>query len=168
VSQSSRVPRRLRRAIPRDPSAGAATAIVGGAIAAAVVLIVVIAVTASALTSGSGPGNTGVAAAGGSSGSGNCTLYENFEYEGTATLPVTAASLASSMEQVNTACTGHAIPVTCNDPTNYSAYIPGTVLYACSPPAQDVQEAQTPQGVGMGEGDGVVVYPATGLWIDKN
>jgi hypothetical protein len=168
VSQSSRVPRRLRRAIPRDPTAGAATAIVGGAIAAAVVLIVVIAVTASALTSGSGPGNTGVAAAGGSSGSGGCTLYENFEYDGTATLPVTAASLASSMEQVNTACTGNAVPVTCDDPTNYSAYIPGTVLYACSPPAQDVQEAQTAQGVGMGEGDGVVVYPTTGFWIDKN
>jgi hypothetical protein len=168
VSQSSRVPRRLRHAIPRDPSPGVATAIVGGAIAAAVVLIVVIAVTASALTSGNGPGNTGVAAAGGSSGSGKCTLYQGFEYDGTATLPVTAASLASSMEQVNTACTGNAVPVTCDDPTNYSAYIPGTVLYACSPPAQDVQEAQTAQGVGMGEGDAVVVYPTTGVWIDKN
>jgi hypothetical protein len=72
------------------------------------------------------------------------------------------------MEQVNTACTGNAVPVTCDDPTNYSAYIPGTVLYACSPPAQDVQEAQTAQGVGMGEGDAVVVYPTTGVWIDKN
>ena len=53
ASQSHRLPRRLRHAIPRDPSAGVAAAIVAGATAAAVVIVAVIAVIASALTSGS-------------------------------------------------------------------------------------------------------------------
>jgi len=67
ASQSRRLPRRLRHALPRDPSAGVATAIVAGATAAAVVIVAVIAVIASALTSGSstpqaGSGSVGSAA----------------------------------------------------------------------------------------------------------
>jgi hypothetical protein len=67
ASQSRRLPRRLRHAIPRDPSAGVAAAIVAGATAAAVVVVAVIAVIASALTSGSstpqaGSGSVGPAA----------------------------------------------------------------------------------------------------------
>ena len=72
ASQSHLLPRRLRRALPHDPSAGTAAAIVAGAAAAAIVVIVVIAVIASGLTSGNptpqaGLGNTGPAATGGGS-----------------------------------------------------------------------------------------------------
>jgi eukaryotic-like serine/threonine-protein kinase len=73
VSQSDRVPRRLRRALPHDPSAGTAAAIVGAAAATVVVIIAVIAVMAGALTSSSptpqaGLGNSTPAAAGTATG----------------------------------------------------------------------------------------------------
>jgi hypothetical protein len=60
------------------------------------------------------------------------------------------------------------VPVTCSYIGDPNVNAPGTVVYGCSPPAQDVQEAQTAQGVGMGEGDGVVVNPKTGFWRDEN
>ncbi|HXL94273.1 MAG TPA: sigma-70 family RNA polymerase sigma factor [Streptosporangiaceae bacterium] len=174
AEDSSRLPRWLRRVIPHNAGPGASIAVVAAFAAAVIVGVVIIATVASALTSGggsgaqAGAGSSGAALAGGSSGSGGCTLYENFEYAGTATLPVTDASLESSLEQVNTACTGHVVPVTCSYIGDPNVDAPGTVVYGCSPPAQDVQEAQTAQGVGMGEGDGVVVNPKTGFWRDEN
>ena len=53
AGQSSRLPQRLRRAIPRDPSPGTSIAIVSGAIVAAIVVVAILAAAASALTSGS-------------------------------------------------------------------------------------------------------------------
>ncbi len=53
ASRSNRLPRWLRHALPHNPSAGVATAIVAGATAAAVAAVVVVAVIAAALTSGS-------------------------------------------------------------------------------------------------------------------
>jgi RNA polymerase sigma factor (sigma-70 family) len=163
VSQSSRTPRWLRRALPQDPSPRASVAMVAGAVAAIVVLVIVVAVAA---TGGSGgPSPTSQNGAGGgtaAAGTSKCTLYQNFEYEGTSALPVSDSSLASSLHQVIAACTGHQIPITCDDPTDYSAYQPGTVMYACSPPAQDQQEANTLQDAG------VVVNPKTGSWVDGN
>lgn len=59
ASRSSRTPRWLRRALPRDPSPGAAMAIAAGVTAAAVVLVAVIAAIAATLTSGSPSGQAG-------------------------------------------------------------------------------------------------------------
>jgi len=66
ASQSSRLPRWLRRAVPRDPGPGTSIAIVAAAIAAAVVIVAVLVAAASALTSGSPapqPGGGGTAVA---------------------------------------------------------------------------------------------------------
>lgn len=65
----SRLPRWLRRAVPRDPGPGTSIAIVAAAIAAAVVIVAVLVVAASALTSGNpapqaGEGGTAVAQGG--------------------------------------------------------------------------------------------------------
>jgi hypothetical protein len=66
ASQSRRLPRRLRRALPRDPGRGTSVAIVTGAIAAAIVIIAILVAAASTLTSGNpapqtGEGGTAVA-----------------------------------------------------------------------------------------------------------
>jgi RNA polymerase sigma factor (sigma-70 family) len=53
AAQSSRLPQRLRRAIPQDPGPGTSIAIVSGTIAAAIVVVAILAAAASALTSGS-------------------------------------------------------------------------------------------------------------------
>jgi eukaryotic-like serine/threonine-protein kinase len=50
ASRSKRVPRRLRRSLPRDPSPGTATGIVAGAAAAVLVIVAVVAVLAATLT----------------------------------------------------------------------------------------------------------------------
>jgi RNA polymerase sigma factor (sigma-70 family) len=72
AAQSSRLPRRLRRAIPQDPGPGTSVAIVSGAIVAAIVVVAILAAAASALTSGSPApqaGEGGVAIAQGSQSS---------------------------------------------------------------------------------------------------
>jgi RNA polymerase sigma factor (sigma-70 family) len=77
ASESNRVPRWLRRAIPHDAGPGASIAVVAAFVVAVIVAVVVIASVASALTSGGSPtaqagqgsSGLGVAGTGGSPGS---------------------------------------------------------------------------------------------------
>jgi serine/threonine-protein kinase len=177
ASQSHRLPRRLRHAIPRDPSAGMAAAIVAGATAAAVVVIVVVAVIASALTSGSSTpqafsGNTGTAAAGTSPGgapssasgsagitySGSCFAAGQI-LNGVAALPVNEASVAASIRQQDSSCYGtpiSQITVTCGYPYTFTTNTPepeGTISYTCND---------------NGQPSAYYVNPATGAWMAQS
>lgn len=150
ASESNRLPRWLRRAIPHDAGPGASITVVAAFVAAIIVAVVVIASVASALTSGgsptpeAGPGNGGaVVAAGGSpdTGSGgaasvsagNCT-YSAEDLAGKVTPPVTATSLAASLRQQAAACFGYplsAASATCDDPTTANVE-PGYIDYTCT------------------------------------
>ncbi len=165
ASQSSRLPRWLRRAIPPDAGPGASVAIVAGAVAAVVVVIVVISAVATALTSSSptpqvaagnpAPAATSVAgpASAGSSGS-SCSQAGAIALNGTATLPASAASVAHSMDQLITNCTGKPTSATCTFADNDGA----DDSYACTMSAQEVQK--------LGEIPPATVYvnKATGVW----
>jgi serine/threonine protein kinase len=167
ASQSHRLPRRLRRALPRDPSAGMAAAIVAGTTAAAIVIIAVLAVIATSLTSSSPPsqaglGNNGPAAAGTSPGSAggpaaaaiphDCT-YSSADLAGKVALPVTAASLAASLREQAAACYGYplsAVSATCDDPTTANIEV-GYIDYTCTYSLQ----ASGPTSPAFNSGQGV-------------
>jgi RNA polymerase sigma factor (sigma-70 family) len=137
ASESNRLPRWLRRAIPRDAGPGASITVVAAFVAAVIVAVVVIVTVASALTSGgsatpqAGPGTGGVAAIN-TAGSGASQPSDCSNWQGNAALPVTTASLASSIHQVVTTCTGHAVSVTCTAPPEPWDY------YTCTIPQQGV------------------------------
>jgi hypothetical protein len=163
VSQSNRVPRRLRQAIPHDAGPGLSAAIVAGAVAAAVVVIVIVASLASALTSGNptpqaASGNTGPAAASsggsppGSASNSSICLGDSGDLAQTAALPVTTASITRSLQQDAASCFGYPISqvtATCG------AAIPQTtdVVFLCSvlsPAGKDPYD--------------IIVNPGTGQW----
>jgi len=163
ASQSHRLPRRLRHAIPRDPSAGVATAIVAGATAAAVVVIVVIAVIASALTSGNsapqaGSGNAGPAAIGAAASSASATSQASTSCGGLLTawaaLPLTTASFTASVQQEIATCTGHVVSVSCSNTYGNSI----DYDYTCAIPAQEAQE------LSMYSTSDFQASPKTGNW----
>jgi eukaryotic-like serine/threonine-protein kinase len=163
ASQSHRLPRRLRHAIPRDPSAGMATAIVAGATAAAVVIVAVIAVIASALTSGNptpqtGSASTGPAAIGAAASSASGTSQASTSCGGLLTawaaLPLTTASFTASVQQEIATCTGHVVSVSCSNTYGNSV----DYDYTCTIPPQEAQE------LSMYSTSDFQASPATGNW----
>jgi hypothetical protein len=153
-------------------------AIVAGAIAAAVMVVMAIAAIASASTSSSPTpqadlGNIGPTTAGTSSGgspgsasggitsSGTCFGIGS-TFNGTAALPVSAASVAASIRQQSSSCYGtpiSQITVTCGHQytfTTNTAEPEGTISYTCN--YSDYSGSQT-----------YVYYvnQATGAWIEE-
>jgi len=156
ASESSRLPRWLRRAIPHDAGPGASIAVVAALVAAVVVAVVVMASVASALTSGgagpqAGSGNSGPAAA--SNATGLPTCNEDDQMIGTIALPVSAASLARSYQQQVLACDGEVVSVTCDN--NPQAIVP-SIEYAYTCPV-----TQNPQ-------EHIILGGSANLWVDVN
>ena len=155
ASQSNRLPRWLRRAIPHDAGPGASIAVVAAFVAAVIVVVVVIATVASALTSGgrpgpqAGSGNTGPAGASNAAGLPRCNADD--QMIGTVALPASAASLARSYQQQVLACYGEVVSVTCDN--NPQAIVP-SVEYAYTCPV-----AQNPQ-------EHIIIAGAANLWVD--
>jgi hypothetical protein len=171
ASESNRLPRWLRCAIPHDAGPGASIAVVAAFVAALIVAVVVIATVASALTSGGGPGPqagsgevqpTAINAAGAGaapSPTSTCnsgTIFGQISITGTTATPVSAAALGRSIEQLIYQCTGDTIPVTCYGPP----YNDGSDdTFPCSVSAKDSNEFFN------GDQPNLFVSKATGAWI---
>ena len=184
ASDSNRLPRWLRRAIPHDAGPGASLAVVAAAVAAVVVVVAVIAAVASALASGSSPtpqagqGNGVPAAAGGSPGvgsgsggitySGSCFAAGQI-LNGVAALPVSEASVAASIRQQDSSCYGTPIAqitVTCGYPytfTTNTAEPKGTISYTCT----DSDNTGSPVS-SSSQTSAYYVNPATGAWMAQS
>lgn len=149
ASESNRLPRWLRSAIPQNAGPGASIAVVAAAFAAVVVALVIIATVASALTSGSGSNAAGA----GGGYTGPCVSDDSgVGMEGTAS-PGSAASVASSLQQQVAACRGGGtaplsdVSVTCDDQMSIVAQAPyqdwGKVyVYQCTVNATGTITAQ--------------------------
>jgi protein kinase-like protein len=142
VSRSNRSPHWLRRILPRDPRPRMSLAIVAGAIGMVIVLIIAIAVAATGSTpanpapaadsNSAGLGPVGSVSASLSAGATSSTSQCTGTY-GTAALPVSAASLERSVQQVLKTCDGVVVSIACTTHGD-------TEIYACTIPAQEAQE----------------------------
>jgi hypothetical protein len=159
--------RRLQRAVRLHPFTA-----VGAA--AALVIVAIVAVASSGGSGGpspsgqSGPGGSAALAGAGATnpggGSGNsygkCEYYEDTLYEGTSTLPVTAASVATSFQREIAACTGAVVPITCGQPDYEGTF---EIIYQCAVPFNDVSQS----GLALTE-NSLFVTLANGHWVNED
>jgi hypothetical protein len=161
ASESNRLPRWLRRAIPHDAGPGASIAVVAAFAAAVIVAVVVIATVASALTSGGGSApqagsGIGLGAPSGAAGLPQCNAQDDLT--GTAALPVSGASVARSYQQQILACYQETVSVTCDNP---QPIVASEDAYTCT-------IVQNPNAaIILQSPDPIWVTLTNGHWIDE-